>query len=286
MRHEPHPATEVFPLANGKIFDALKENIRQNGMQEPISLYDGKILDGRARELIAEQLGFEPTYVNVDLQELTPGEFVVKKNLPGKDLSIAQRAAIGVEILPEVAAIARERGAEGGRKSKRGRPWSPEEKGTPEEIRNRKKDGQSATQVASLLGIGHSTLFAAKAIARKRPDLLPKMRSGEIPTVAEAAREAGFVEMAQGGRIGHVTVKDSKGKTPNYGKGDKWVEASTPLRRYLAGQKTRNFEFRNVNPREAARRLKVIAELEEGLAAVRADLEQRSQKATLSLTNK
>ena len=281
MRLEAHPATNVFPMANGKVYAALKEDVRENGLREPIALYDGQILDGRARDQICEELGIKPWYRDVDLEDQTPGEYVVEKNLPGKDLTVVQRAAIGVEILPEVQAIARERIAEGGQKSKRGQP---QEKGTPEEEAQRKKDGQTGIQVARMLGIGHSTLFAAKAIARKNPDLLPKMRSGEIPTVAEAARLAGFEYATQGGSgVGRITVRDARGKTPNYGKGDKWLEASTPLRRYLKGWETRNFEFRSVNPREAARRLKQIAEIEEGLARVKADLESRSHKATLSL---
>jgi hypothetical protein len=50
---EPHDFAEVFPPLDGEAFDALVKDIEARGQQEPIWVYESKILDGRA-------IGIEP----------------------------------------------------------------------------------------------------------------------------------------------------------------------------------------------------------------------------------
>jgi hypothetical protein len=46
---EFHPLANIFPLIEGKDFADLVDDIRLNGLHEPIVLYRGQILDGRNR---------------------------------------------------------------------------------------------------------------------------------------------------------------------------------------------------------------------------------------------
>jgi hypothetical protein len=55
---------------------------------------------------------------------------------------------------------------------------------------------------------------------------------------------------------------------------------------YLSGWRARDYKFTHLPPREAENRVKVIDEMIEGLQACRADLVQRSVRATSAVRSK
>ena len=54
------PAAQVFPLLQGDEFQALCEDIREHGLQEPIKVLDGRVLDGRNRLRACPRVGVRP----------------------------------------------------------------------------------------------------------------------------------------------------------------------------------------------------------------------------------
>lgn len=85
-----HPAADIFPLLDGRAFSTLVEDIRFNGLNIPITLFDGMVLDGRSRLLACIQAGVEPRFetfdgdpwelswsANVERRHLEPGARVV-----------------------------------------------------------------------------------------------------------------------------------------------------------------------------------------------------------------
>ena len=97
--YEFHPLADIFPMLDDNELKALAEDIKTKGLTEPITLYEGKVLDGRNRYLACDL-----AKVELDPDEFTQYEgddalgFVVSKNLRRRHLNESQRAAIAAEI--------------------------------------------------------------------------------------------------------------------------------------------------------------------------------------------
>lgn len=76
--------------------DALREDIRQHGIHDPIVLFDGKILDGRNRFVCAQELGIEAPCVEFEGPD--PLAFVVSHNLHRRHLTESQRASVAARV--------------------------------------------------------------------------------------------------------------------------------------------------------------------------------------------
>jgi N6-adenosine-specific RNA methylase IME4 len=98
MKLEFHPLANLFPLIEGKEFDALVGDIRENGLHDQIDIYQGKILDGRNRYRAAEAAGIEiePRNCRFFRPELygDPLTYVFSKNLTRRHLDESQRAMV------------------------------------------------------------------------------------------------------------------------------------------------------------------------------------------------
>src|SRR3990172_9106480 len=61
--YEAHPAAALFPVLGEDELQKLADDIRANGLLEPIVLYEGKVLDGRNRLDACKRAGVEPKFV-------------------------------------------------------------------------------------------------------------------------------------------------------------------------------------------------------------------------------
>lgn len=91
-----HPAASSVPTLAGRPYETLKADIRRHGQKHSIALWQGQILDGRARLRACEELGLSPV-----IEELTslPGNcpilYVLTVNLHRGHLTRSPLAAIG-----------------------------------------------------------------------------------------------------------------------------------------------------------------------------------------------
>jgi hypothetical protein len=132
-----------------------------------------------------------------------------------------------------------------------------------------KDDGISQEAAARLTGSTPRQIQAVAATLARVPEMEPRLASGEV-TLNAAQVAAGYRQ--------HQPVA---GKA--FGKGDKWLEVANGMMQYLSGWRSREFKFTHLPPAEAEKRVKVIDEMVEGLQQARADLVQRSVRATSSL---
>src|SRR5215470_4539778 len=97
-KYDFHPLADLFPMLEDKseAFEALVDDIRERRQQEPVWLYEGKILDGRNRYLACQRLGREiqvKDYVGDD-----PIGFVLSANLHRRHLDESQRAMVAAKL--------------------------------------------------------------------------------------------------------------------------------------------------------------------------------------------
>jgi len=88
-----HPAAAEFPLMDAKRFAELQADIAANGVHVPLTLCEGKVLDGRNRYKACEALGLPFATEEYDGN---PWAYVWSLNGQRRDLSADQRAAIWV----------------------------------------------------------------------------------------------------------------------------------------------------------------------------------------------
>lgn len=92
-----HPLANIFPLLDGDAFDALVADVRNYGLNEPIILHEGQILDGRNRYRACVAAGVDAhmtTFVGTD-----PLAFVISKNLHRRHLNESQRAMVARRLV-------------------------------------------------------------------------------------------------------------------------------------------------------------------------------------------
>jgi hypothetical protein len=84
---EFHRFALLFPQLEVSELNQLAEDIKANGLAEPITLYEGKVLDGRNRWRACEIAGVEPKTVPYDGGNALG--FVISRNLRRRHLTQA-----------------------------------------------------------------------------------------------------------------------------------------------------------------------------------------------------
>ena len=164
-----HEVANIFPMMSAEEFDALKLDIAQNGLIEPIWTHDGKIIDGRNRYNACQEVGIKPQFREYTGQggaELVA--FVVSLNLKRRHLDAGQKAFVALEIEPMLAAFAKERqrGGQGGVL-------------LSEKIQQA-NEGKAAAQAAAIVGTNAHYVADAKRLTADAPELAARVKSGEM----------------------------------------------------------------------------------------------------------
>lgn len=90
MNLQQHPLSAAFPAMGADDFQALKDSIENIGVQNPITLFEGMVIDGWHRYTAAQAVGIDcPT---VALGDVDPRDFVLAQNKTRRHITIAQLA--------------------------------------------------------------------------------------------------------------------------------------------------------------------------------------------------
>lgn len=156
-----HEYANLFPMMSPAELKQLCDDMRANGYDHtaPIVIYEGKILDGRNRELAADTVGITADYVEFDGDD--PLAFVIRHNLHRRHLNETQRAVIASKIA-----------------------------NIPKHLhRDDMQICTSQPEAAAMLNVSPRTVATVKAIERDAPEFMSMMESGEM-TAHEADKKA------------------------------------------------------------------------------------------------
>jgi hypothetical protein len=92
MTYELHPLCTLFPRLVGMEFLSLRDDIKANGLRQPIVLHGELILDGGNRYRACLEAGIEPAFEQFHGGSVVA--FVLSQNLHRRHLSAGQQAAI------------------------------------------------------------------------------------------------------------------------------------------------------------------------------------------------
>jgi hypothetical protein len=90
-----HPAANMFPMLGDDEGFRLKDlvaNIKQEKLLNPVTMLDGKVLDGRNRLAACKIAGVTPKFINWDGTGGSPEAWVVSQNSSRRDVTPSQKA--------------------------------------------------------------------------------------------------------------------------------------------------------------------------------------------------
>ena len=194
QKYDVHLLAAAFPALGASELDELVDDIRRNGVREPIVLYEGKILDGRNRAKAAAIAGIELPTVLFDPKTAgcSPAEFVISMNLVRRHLTPSQKSAIAHEFMERV-----QHDVDGAKMQRRPvEEWeditasihhAPPPPPPPSSQHHLK--GRQRTLVAEKFGVSEGLIDAARRVKARSPELHEEVKAGRI-SVQEALEKA------------------------------------------------------------------------------------------------
>ncbi len=150
-----HELASIFPMMTEKEMAVLADDIKTNGLQNPIILHDGKILDGRNRYEACRIAGKEPDFVNYTGDD--PFRSIISLNLHRRHLDESQRAVVAARVA---------------NMSHGGDRRSDQAANMPVEI--------SQPEAAVLFNVSERMIRTVKAIEREAPERIADIESGKM----------------------------------------------------------------------------------------------------------
>jgi len=165
---EFHEVANIFPLLTGNEFESLRDDIKTNGLLEPIVIHEGKILDGRNRYTAC--LGADVFPDTVDYDGNDPLGYVLSKNLHRRHLNESQRGIVGEKI---------ETMLHGGDRQDANLHLAT-----------------TRSEAAELVNVSPRTIASVAKIRKEAPELIPAIESGEL-RVGKAVQQINRAERVE-----------------------------------------------------------------------------------------
>lgn len=162
--YQQHPLSAAFPAMAADDFQALKDSIMEIGVQNPVTLFEGMVIDGWHRYSAATELGMDCPMVT--MSDVDPRDFVLAQNKARRHVTQAQLA------LATTAVFA----------------WKPVGNPAFSQSGTECPIAKSNAQLAEAAGVSEKTIKQAKAVQTKAaPEVVEAVKRGEIGLPKAAA---------------------------------------------------------------------------------------------------
>ncbi len=94
-----HPVAALFPMLPEDELRDLADDIKTNGLQQPVVVSDGVLIDGRNRLAACEMAKVDPEFV--EMNGADPVQFILSANLNRRHMSKGQRATAVAKAVPK-----------------------------------------------------------------------------------------------------------------------------------------------------------------------------------------
>jgi hypothetical protein len=189
-----HPIADIFPLMSEGDLEELVEDIRRHGLREPVTLFEGRVLDGRNRASACQRAGVELLSREFAGTRLDAVAFVWSRNRMRRHLTSSQAAlaeAKRLKLCEEYAAEFQKMKADAKAKKKAGKGADGsggrgKKKNLGEGIppgfssETSREDRKTSTTRARVVGTNRKYLEAAERLLEQSPDLAEKVEAGKL----------------------------------------------------------------------------------------------------------
>lgn len=164
MTFTQHPLSAAFPPMQAEEFQALKDSIEAIGVQNPITLLDGMVIDGWHRYSAAAELGMDCP--SVDLGDVDPKDFVMAQNKARRHITAAQLASATTAVYA----------------------WTPVGNPGFSQSRTECVIAKTNAELADIAGVGVRTIQQAKSVqSHAAPEVIEAVKRGEVGLPKAAA---------------------------------------------------------------------------------------------------
>jgi ParB-like chromosome segregation protein Spo0J len=187
--YQQHELSAAFPQMAADDFQSLKDSIENIGVQNPIALFDGKVIDGWHRYRAANDLGIDCP--SVDIGDVDPRDFVLAQNKARRHITQAQLGMATTAVYQ----------------------WNPKA-GRPTKESSTEYPIKTNSELAAIAGVSKKTITQAKAVqSNAAPEVQEAVKRGEIG-LPKAAAIAKLPQSEQAAAISKPAPKPASEPAP------------------------------------------------------------------------
>lgn len=276
-----HPVCTLFPKMTGEEYQALKEDIRVNGMNDNPVMWKGQLIDGRHRIQAANELDLQPGD-QWDIKELDEGinpvDYAISANLHRRSLTTSQRAMVadGLRKIHEDEAKERKRANGGDKVSSKA-----EKVNLPALV----KKAQSRDKAAEMFGVSGKSVDMARTVKTKGiPELTDAVNAGDVPVSSAAVVAEGLSPEEQKIAVDTKTVPKAASAIRKKKRVDAnwYLKAIDDLRRQIENWYEGDSEYNTPSRQQSKKVLDASDELYELVHSCNTTLEEEYSERRIS----